>query len=215
MSSLRCRSPSRAAPHRRFGERAVRVFEPTALDGRVLAGEGDKKQWHDRTDGERDGDQDGFEMNVARRAQDRDRREDGSRTRYEYQTQRQTDNEPAARTAGLASDHSREWPFQPLPDHGITKPKPTSPKSTTPTHINVFWGRCNPDRISEPMSTRRLKLTTSPRTIATERRHEPWEFQWRRARPRRRRKRWAVPAGCRGIFRQLNRPPAPQNQRHD
>src|SRR5665213_142158 len=57
-------------------------------------------------------------MNIARRTQHRDRREDVSRTRYEDQTQRQTDDESAARTAGLASDHSRERPFQPLTDHG-------------------------------------------------------------------------------------------------
>ncbi len=46
------------------------------------------------------------------------------------------------------------------------------PKSTTPVHIKKFCGRPRPDRISEPTSTRRLKLKTSPSTIDTERRHE-------------------------------------------
>ncbi len=62
------------------------------------------------------------------------------------------------------------------PRTGTTKPSPTRPKSTIPVHINVLWGRCSPERISEPASTRRLKLKTRPSTIATERRHEPLGF---------------------------------------
>src|ERR1700722_5756422 len=70
------------------------------------------------------------------------------------------------------------------PNAGIKKPMPTSPKSTTPTHIKVFCGRFKPERISDPTSTRRLKLNTSPRTIATERRQELFgapKSSWRRS----------------------------------
>jgi len=101
-------------------------------------GQSDEEQRHDRTDGEREGNHDGFKVDVARRTQYGDRGEHRSGTRHEHQTQRQTDNETAARTTRLASTSLANGRSSHSPITGMTKPIPTRRGGHADPHQRVL-----------------------------------------------------------------------------
>ena len=173
------------------------------------AGEGDEEQRHHGADGEGEGDEDRLEVDVARRAEHRDRREHRSGARHEHQTQRQSDDETTTRTTRLATDQSGERPLQPFSYNRNHEPETDESQQHDARPHQGALGQVQPGQdlgTDEHEEAEAQDESEDDRHRSSPRR--PRVVAWRRARRRPRRTRSAGPARCTARCRRSNRPRA-------